>query len=276
MNVIHSKQIIDEVRDQLYSWEALNKLDESYMEPVLKRCLSKLGPEYMEETTKMVNIRAGQAPLPKDFQFLTSAYVCFHHEYTRPDPTHALITQEVYDIPEQNVFDVKIDDCGRPYQIVQKLRVETFEWNTFEVLSTTKTTPCSNYCINRQSTNPKTIDIRNGVIHTNFLEGAIYMTYLRVHEDETGYFIPDYSAIVDWVKAELVYESLRILQLNGTPGIEQAVSTAVITLNDARKEYTNLRKRTSVQGFYDLTNIMVKRFNAMSNGILRDTRYDRR
>lgn len=276
MNVIHTSQIFDEVRDQLYSWDALNRVDDSLFYPIIRRILSKLGPEYMEEHSIMLEISGGRAPLPKDFAYLTAVYMCWHNTLQTTDPRLGLITQEVYDIPEQNTFDVHTDDCGRPYRIVQKLPVTTYEWNTFEVLSVVKTVPCSDYCINRRSTSNKKIEIKNGYIYTNFDEGTVYFNYLRPIEDESGYYLPNHPVIIEWIKAELIYETLKVLGLNNVPDMNGAIQLAMITLREKKAEFDVLRKRSSVQEFYNVGNKLIKRYNAMYNGTLRDTRYDRR
>jgi hypothetical protein len=271
MKYISSTAIIDEVKNELSFWFENHSVDETLLYPCIRFCMSKIKLDHYPEKTGILQVENYKATLPKDFKQLCIALACtsgFERAYT-----HDVEITEERTVCELNVCeticDVCTDSCGSMYKIIQKFPTHWKEWNSFDLLKpTSKSYPyCYKNCFNFRSKSKNEIEINGNVMHTNFEQGLIYIEYIQDLETEDDYQIPDNETVIAWVKAEMIFKIFQTLFYNEVPNIVGQYKAAEKELFVKSENARQLIKRSEFTTYYDLANILLKRYNNYGNAI---------
>lgn len=277
MKFISSDILKEETKNELRSYFDSNLVDESIFWPIFKECLSRFSTKYNPEKKDVIKINNKKGTLPKDFERLCLAMACTAGTITLDDQ-RSISTEEVpvceLDLC-QSSCDVCTDECGNMYRVVQKTNEIELNWTSFDVLSLGTTNPdyCIEGCLNFRSRSVNEIEIRDGVMYTNFDEGYVYLEYLATLEDETEILFPEHELVNKWIKAKLREGIFSYLYFNGIGDnltrYREAQRQAYLTEGKA----IPIIRRSEVKNFYNLANILVRRYNRLARTIWNERSY---
>ncbi len=275
---IESAVIINEVKNLLSSYFDQGTLDESILYPKIKWCLDKMGLKVHPLKSAMVQIVNKQGRLPLDFYKLSYAVGCGSYEQWEDmdgiDQFTPKITEKrIYEIPAcRSSFDYCTNECGETYEIIQSFEQLKYRYWDFFNIRVRNEEVCTNDCINKQySSEYNEIDIRNGIIFTNF-SGSIHLDYIATMENNEGdLLIPDYSQITEWIKLVLIVECFRKLFYNGENTVQQRLQVSMQELTVKQLDALNFWKANEVQDFYDLRRVLKARYSKHKTAIRGDS-----
>lgn len=276
-NFITAEELLVEVRNQLKKFYQQQAIDDSYMYPVIRNSLAKLGAKVYPVGSHVVHVYNKEGKLPTDFHKLILAVGCF--SYT----VEALPNEnpQLYDVSEAQIEDffvsqpstVCVDDCGASINIIQ--RFETFEvsYTDYSMLSVSKNSfpYCVNNCFNKKVLGQSQIEINGNRLLAGFEEGFVYIDYLQKLEknvdDGKDLIIPDFPRITEWIVGACVTEGLKIMYINGTENVQQRLQymeqkTAILETN-AR----SFIKANDFSEFYNVRRVFYGRFDKFNQMI---------
>lgn len=274
---ISSETLAEELKNELRSYFDSNLVDDSIFWPVFKECLSKFSNKYNPEKRDVIKITNKIADLPKNFERLCLAMACTAGTVILDDQ-RSYGTEEV-EVCEldlcQSSCDVCTDECGNMYRVVQKNHKVELNWTSFDVLSLGRTNPdyCIEGCLNFRSVSPNKIEIKNGKIYTSFDKGYIYLEYLATLEEGEEILFPDNETVNKWIKAKLREAVFSYLYFNGIGDnltrYREAQRQAFIQEGKA----IPIIKRSGLSSFYNLANILIRRYNRLARTIWNEEQY---
>jgi len=267
---IPAQELINELKNELYSYFNQGSLDESHLYPRIKWCLGKMGLKIYPSKQDILFVDNYQAKLPRDFYKLQTAIGCFQVTDSNIDILQSKYEEvRIETLPECSCsYDFCQDNCGM-FQIVQKFDTFTSTYNATQRLRVSEDARpyCTNECFVDQPLVGDQITVKNGRIHTSFASGKIYIEYLSNLETEDGdLMIPDSSTIREWIKDELRVICFRILYDNGGDFIQRyqnAKADLTISQMNAKSVYT----RSEFSEWYDLRKVLYSRFHKFNTSV---------
>jgi hypothetical protein len=257
LKYISSEVLVAEVKNILKNYFDSGKIDESYLYPVIKRCLSKLRLNTYPTKFTVLEVEDFKADLPEDFYYMTKALGCTPELVEVCDPTKESIVTMDKEVCELDLCESKCsvchDHCGNMFKMTQVLpRTQMkLQWNQFDILKVGRNSlkSCAAQCFNKMvnTMSKNTIEITNNKIHTTFESGLIYFEYLCSLEDSDSTFqIPENETIIQWIKDEMIYELYKILFYNGEPNIQQRLQLAKSESNVSNIKAMVIYKRSEL------------------------------
>lgn len=274
MNYIPASEIIRETKNDLSSYFERGLLDQSYLYPVIRTCLSKMGLKILPVRAEVIRIENFKGELPCSFYKLVLAVGCGAGIYTsEPDYLNTkLIEHEVCESDLINtcttVCDVCSDSCENLFTIKQYFNTYSVEFKEFYPLciSNDARPYCTNECFQYQRRGNE-ITIKNGHLYTGFESGDVYLEYLTLTEENGELMIPDIQVIKDWIKMEMMFVCFRKLYLNGESDVQQRLGWVTQQLAIHQTNATSLYKSWTVKEFYDLRKTLYSRFHKYNTSV---------
>ena len=262
---IDSSEIITEVKNELSTFFEKGALDESYLYPPLRQCITKMGLKIFPLKKAFLGLDDGRVELPCDFYKVEMAMGCglseeFDIDYLNPK------FREYY-VSGVNVCETDCDycsdNCGNLYSIIQKYDSYSVVHSDLFML---KVSGSDEYCTadyfkkSWDKNNPNEITIRNGYIYANFKQGSIYLEYLSNLITEDAILIPDQETIKHWIKMEMMFACLKKLYLNFEGDVQQRLMWVQSQLAIAQTNASTIYKRWEVKEIYDIRKVLRSRF----------------
>lgn len=288
MQYISSDVIINDVKNRMQTYFASNKVDESILPRVIRKCVGVMGLRVYPEKRAVLEVSNYKALLPESFRYLALAMVCSgRNKYiknsltTRQDqvicPPSSCSTNEIpceftqsREVPAYGKYCAMTDDCGNILRLVETVGFDVFETTDFSMLRATADSKpyCINGCFNLGTRSQYEFEIKNTsqgkVIQTNFCDGRIYIEYLSDLEHEDHFEVPDNETVKDWIFEELRREIYTYLWDNGDDVMQRMQHSErelFIKQERARQVYS----QRGVQERYDTANRLVRRYKAMES-----------
>ena len=270
MNYIDSNTIVDDVKNSLSSYFSSNKVDESILPRVIRRCVGQMGLKIRPVKSTVLELHKFKADLPEDFNKVTMAMLCTGRAKYVRNPLKWEAEQKI--VTELNLCEtacsVCTDDCGRMTKIIQKTEWDLYEYDEFTVLKPSPSSRpyCDNGCFNLRSNSSYGFEVKEQgnkkVLMTTEQDGLLYIEYLSELEGEDGFMVPDNEAVKTWIYNELRKECFKYMWDNGEDVMQRmqhAEREVVIWEERARQVY----QRNEVSDYYNMAQRLLNRYNAM-------------
>lgn len=267
-------ELVREVKNELSTHFERGSLDESFIYPPIKKCLSKMGVRILPTKSDIVNIENYNGDLPCAFYKLVFAVGCHKGEY-KPEPDYLNTKLVEHEVSESDFIntckttcDVCSDSCNNLFEIKQYFNTYSVEFtNLYPLKVTTDARPyCTDECF-KSLRKGNEITIKNGKIYTAFETGKIYLEYLTLLEEDGELLIPDNEIIKDWIKHEIFFVLFRKLYLNGEGDMVQRLQWMQQQLAISQVNAESLYKRFTVKEFYDLRKTLYSRFHKFNTAV---------
>lgn len=271
LQYIEASELIKEVKNELYSYFERGILDESYLYPIIRTCLSQMGLRILPTKSEVLKVEEFKTDLPCDFYKALLLVGCGMCEFNDVDYLNTKLIE--YEVSGVNICESRCDycedSCGNLYGIRQYYN--TFSATYTELYPLTVSTDSKPYCVDScfdYQGRGNEVTIKNGKIYTNFREGHIFLEYLTNLEADSGdLLIPDNAIIKDWIKIEMMFVSFRKLYLNGEADVQQRLNWIQNQLGIYQVNARGLYKAWTVKDFYDLRKTLYSRFHKYNTGI---------
>jgi hypothetical protein len=283
VNYISSDEIVNDVKNRMQTYFASNRVDESILPRVLRKCVGQMGLKIYPPKRAVLDVCNYKADLPEGFKFMTLAMMCSGRSVYVKNPFKVRQGQVVCEtaceytcatnINAYNKFCAMTDECGNILRLVETTEFDRFETNEFSVLKASAGCKpyCTNGCLNFHTKCSYEFDIKESsqsksgkILQTNFCDGRVYIEYLSDLEYEDYFDIPDNETVKDWIFEECRREIYTYLWDNGEEVMQRMQHSErelFIKQERARQVYS----RRSVQEHYDTTNRLVRRFKSMES-----------
>lgn len=283
MKYVKSTELIQEVKNMLDSYFNANKLDESILYRRIRYCLSKIKFEHHPYKDTVLVIEDYKTELPEDLVNLNVALLCYKQEAQHPLARYEKVVvtedvQEYFDWGELSVNEV-FERIHSDNNIIEKVIERSQErdpviYNTFAPLMLSRqSTQCTDAFKRNQCSTHSQANLRNGILHTTVESGRVYIEYFAELEDDGIYMIPDKPRITEWIIADMMYQCLKYLYINGTPDILQRMQFLKQDANLKFLDAMSLVKSNELKDFYGLANALTARYAKSANNIWNEENY---
>lgn len=270
LQYIEASEIIREVKNELFTYFDRGILDESFLYPIIRTCLSQMGLRILPTKSEVVKVEDFKADLPCDFYKAIMMVGCGLEEIRDVDYTNAKF--EEYEVTDLNICEQRCDycedECGNLYGIKQYYNTFSATYTELYPLSIKDSKPyCLDSCFQYVGRGNE-VTIKNGKIYSNFREGHIFIEYLTNLESDSGdLLIPDNQVIKDWIKMEMMFVCFRKLYLNNEADVQQRLNWIQNQLSIYQVNARALYKNWTVRDFYDLRKTLYSRFHKYNTGV---------
>jgi hypothetical protein len=273
LQYIPADDVLNEVKNSLNTYFNQGVLDESTLYGKLRWCLSKMGLKIYPTHTAVVHLDGNCAKLPEDFHRLVYALGCGTFSTTWTDTNPHYVEQEVvtFSSPCHTQLDYCTDDQGNMYKILEQYDRYTVHYsNLFDLRIAQDASPyCTAECFEFSNyRSPHEITIKNCMIYTNFTQGSVYLEYLSKLETPDGdLLIPDYPAIIEWIKDVLVVECFQYLYDNQIGDVIQRLQKREARLHISQENAKAVYRQFEVQDLFDLVKLNKARNKKYSTAV---------
>jgi len=271
LKYIESQELIRELKNDLSTYFEKGMLDESYLYPVIRTCLSKMGLKILPTKHDVLQVESFKTDLPCDFYKAVLLVGCGMGEWADVDYLNTKLIE--YEVSGLNVCEQRCDycedECGNLYGIKQYFNTYTVTYSELYPLTVSNDSRpyCNDSCFEYQGRGNE-VTIKNGKIYTNFETGHIYLEYLTNLEADSGdLMIPDNQVIKDWIKQEMVFVCFRKLARLKEGDFAQQLRWEQEQLAIHQTNATSLYKSWTVKEFYDLRKTLYSRFHKYNTGV---------
>ena len=271
LKYIESQEIINEVKNEISTYFEKGMLDTSYLYPVIRTCLSKMGLKILPTKHDVLKVESYKTDLPCDFYKAVLLVGCGMEEWADIDYLNTKLIE--YEVSGTNVCEQRCDycedDCGNLYGIRQYFNTYSVTYSELYPLTVSEDSRpyCNDSCFEYRGRGNE-VTIKNGKIYTNFETGHIYLEYLTNLEADSGdLMIPDVQVIKDWIKMEMMFVCFRKLYLNGEADVQQRLGWVTQQLAIHQTNATSLYKSWTVKEFYDLRKTLYSRFHKYNTSV---------
>ncbi len=277
LNYIPAQELIREVKNELSTYFEKGALDNSYLYPTIRTCLSKMGLKILPVKKTFLKLDEGRVELPCDFYKVELAIGCGLCESTDVDYLNPQLRE--YYVSGVNVCETDCDycsdSCGNLFSIIQTYNTFSATYsNLFPLRIAGCNEYCSNDCLNHNQRywnhweQANEITIRNGYIYANFKVGHIYLEYMtNLESDDGDLLIPDQQTIKDWIKHEMMFVCFRKLYLNQEGDFVQRLNWIQQQLAIYQTNAQSIYKRWEVKEIYDLRKVLRSRFKKFNTAV---------
>lgn len=271
---IKGSEIIDNVKERLYSYSDSDMVDESLLFKTLGRLLSGFRFNVYPICETVLVVKDCKADLPEDFFQACYMSACFEYtcdSHNRFNETYSIEEEEVCSLNVcETVCDVCSDSCGNLLRIVQKFnRFPTRVYKDFHDVRLTKGSLkwCASDTPIRKSRGSNVVDIQNGSVMTEFEEGLIYMVYVQDLDTGDDYMIPYHPKVEDWLETALMADVLSVLYYNGEDNVYQRYQNMRAELGIKEENARAILKRPEYDEMYRVVNHLVGRYNRVRRNV---------
>ena len=266
-------ELFREVKNELSTYFEKGSLDDSYMYPPVKKCLSKMGVRILPLRTDVLQVENYKVELPCDFYKLVFAVACGAEEFVEIDYLNTKLEEYTVDSPTaidvcSTRCDYCEDACGNLYGIRQYFNTYAVEFKALYPLkiSSDARPYCTEECFKYQQKGNE-ITVKNNHIYTGFEKGTIYLEYLTLLDEDNELLIPDNEIIKDWIKHEIMFVLFRKLYLSQEGDMVQRLEWIKSQLAIAQVNAETLYKRFTTKEFYDLRKTLYSRFHKFNTAV---------
>lgn len=211
------KEIIDQVADDLGSYDDQGLIDYSRLYKILRRCNATLGEKLNPDRQAVIHVKNYRAYLPEDFVSLNYAFVCTKREVNVTPPKGFQIEYKTLCTKAKNC-DPCITECDNDYAIFQLLDDEWTQYKSLETVSVNSKSfnKCNSECPNTRVNSHRTIEIGDdGTVTTTFTNGDLYLNYVGSMENEDGeLLVLDHPLVEPYYEAEVTRQILKSIVYN--------------------------------------------------------------
>jgi hypothetical protein len=286
MRYIDSNVIINDVKNRMSKYFSSQKVDESILPRVIRKCVGKMGLKVYPEKRAVLEVCDYKAILPDGFRYLALAMLCSgkvkyvkNQLKTRQDqlicenPCSTVCVSTEVNAGGQSYgsHSVMTDSCGNILKIIETTELDRFESQELYVLRASPSSKpwCSSGCPNLRTKNPYEFEIkdtsRGKIIQTNVCDGKLYIEYLTDIEHEDSFDIPDNETVKDWIFEELRKEIYTHLWDNGDAEVQGRMQHSEREVQVKHAMARQVYSQKGIQERYDTANRLINRFKAMEN-----------
>lgn len=228
-----SKPLFDRIKKRLSSFDAMGLIDDGDFHKHVKYVLGQLGLAVYKECEAILYVKDKKVKLPNNFDTYHAAFKCNHNfsdtkSINEQKPliyyTDTEVTQEC---PNNCCIECVGETLGKTKIVIRTFvngdeTVGTFSNPVLLSLSPNVKVRCSDDCLNLFSTKRDEITIDDdGIIHTRFDEGHIYLQYYGLPFDENELpMIPDQEDIEKAIEYYIYSQLFEEFYWNSTvPGV---------------------------------------------------------
>lgn len=273
LKYIPSQEIINELKNELSTYFEKGMLDESFLYPVIRTCLSKMSLKILPVKRDVIKLEEGKAELPCDFYKMDFAVGCGFCDQVDVDYLTPQFTEyEVSAIPVcKTECDYCSDECGNLFQIVQHYNTFSATYsNLFPLTIKASDNYCTKGCSDKFGSykHKDEITIREGYVYANFKNGWIYIEYMtNLESDDGDLLIPDQQTIKDWIKHEMMFVCFKKLYLNQEGDFIQRLEWVKSQLSILQVNAQSIYKRWEVREIYDLRKVLRSRYHKYNTAV---------
>lgn len=232
-----AKEIIDQVADDLNSYDAQGLIDPSHLYKILRRCNESLGHKINPSKQTVVHVKNYRSVLPDDFVELNLAFMCTKQTVNVTPPKGFQIEYRTTCLGQKSCNPC-LTECNNEFVIYQLLDEN---WTQFVNLSTVainqrSVSKCNSQCPNMWVNSDKMIDIaEDGTITTTFQNGELYLNYVGSMEDaDEDLLVIDDALIEPYYEHELTKYILKWALYNKTADVAELYRDAKIEASRAK------------------------------------------
>lgn len=235
-----AREIIDQVAEDLGSYDDQGLIDYSKLYKVIRKCNAVLGEKINPEKTEMVTISNYRGRLPEDFSNLNYALLCKTKKFNVTAPSGFQVEYKTLCEKKNGKCNPCLKECDNEHVIIQKCKEDWLEFSDLiSVRVTTKSFKhCHASCPNLFVTHGTYIDIGDdGVITANFKEGDLFISYVGSMEDEDeDLLVIDHPLIEPYYEASLINQVLKLLLYNKEADVAQIYQDSLRDMGRARTQ----------------------------------------
>lgn len=266
MNYIPSENIVNEVKNRMASYFAANKVDESILPRVIRKCVGQMGLRILPAKRTVVVLSNYKAELPKDLNKITLALLCDNRTTYVKDELRS--GPKVTTVKADQCCNICTDECGNVIKIVHEDVFEKTQYDNFLLLKASKLSfeHCAKSCMNLKSRCKNEFEVKTikggKVLQTTIAEGLLYIEYLSELEDEEGFMVPDNETIKDWLFEEMRREIYTYMWDNGED-VMQRMQHSERELMVKQERARQIYSRREVSEYYNTANLLAQRYGQM-------------
>lgn len=238
MNYRKGRELIDQVAEDLSSYDDQGLIDYSKLYKILRRCNATLGLRINPEKTEMIQIKEYKGYVPEDFKVLNHAFLCKEKVYDVCAPKKVYVEYQTLCTGDKKTCSPCLtEDCG-DYAIYQLLDDNWTQFKQLEVCrATTKSfNKCTTSCPNLFSKSGNEFEIQDdGTVVTNFQNGHLYINYMGTLEDsDEDLLVLDDPLVEPYYEAELTRQILKFIAYNKDGDVANIYGDAKIEASRAK------------------------------------------
>lgn len=236
INYKKGKIILDQVAEDLHTYDDQGLIDYSKLYKVLRTCNSTLGLKLNPEKTEMLTVSNFKTRLPDDFVSLNFSYLCttktinvtppsgFHVEYKNMYEWKRKTTC----LWEKECKQVIYQKCDEQWQEFSNLHLVRLTEKSFK--------RCWGSCPNFHSRSGMSIDIGDdNIITCSFECGELYLNYVGSMEDENeDLLVLDHPLAEPYYEAAVTHHILKSVFRNKLDDVQGIYNDAIRDLARAR------------------------------------------
>lgn len=258
------RELLDQVSEDLISYDEGGMIDYSTLYKVLRRCNSTLGEKINPDREDVLSVENYKARIPEDFLNLNYALVCTTKKVNVTPPSGFLIEyEETCNLPYKFCSPCYSKNESN-YTICQKINEQYFEFDDIKLVqvNTKSFKHCSERCPNLTVRSSYHIEIGdNGWITTNFESGNLYINYVGEMQDEDGdLLILDHPLVEQFYESAVTAHILKSAHYNKEGDYEGLYRDSLRTLSNHRSGAISFVSLSGYDEFRGLMQSQRKRF----------------
>lgn len=250
-----AKEIIDQVADDLSSYDDQGLIDYGHLYRILRRCNETLGHKLNPSKEEIVHIKNHRGSLPNDFLSLNFSFVCTTKQVNVTPPKGFQIEYKTL-CTRSGKCNPCLTECDNDYAIFQLLDDNWTQYKNLEVVGvSSKSSPrCAADCLNFGARSEKMIDIgEDGLVTTTFPAGELYLNYVgSMENDDEDLLVIDDALVEPYYEAELTKYILKSILYNKDGDVADLYKDAKI---DAARAKIDALRYVATPGYTEIVNL---------------------
>lgn len=250
-----AREIIDQVAEDLSSYDDEGLIDYSKLYKIIRRCNSTLGFRINPELQEIVHIKSYKGYLPEDFITLNYAFLCKSKQVNVSVSQGFQVEYKTLCQNKKNKCSPCVSDHCGDYAIYQLLDDNWTQYTQMEVIRINPKSfnKCATQCPNMFSRTANEFQIEDdGSITTTFENGHLYLNYMGDMEDEEGdLLVLDDPNVEPYYESELIRQILKTVTYNKDGDVAQLYGDAKI---EAARAKFNAINYVNTWGYDEIRN----------------------
>lgn len=226
------------VREELSSYFYSGALDDTLFSLWTSKVLKKLTKGVLPIRTAFVLIEDGKAYLPEDYKYPREVWALENYSKTLPQSgiTYAQVTALRIDTPDFKCNPCDTCENREVVQAIYKLTSQvTKEFTKTHMLRPGKVIEAPGFPCHYMDSSTDVYEIEDGIIHTNFQSGTLYLVYYAEEYDEYGFqLVPDDVYILEAVE---YFIKFKLMEMLFNMASDETFNQSYRKKEDAKQEY---------------------------------------
>jgi len=250
-----AREIIDQVADDLSSYDDQGLIDYSRLFKVLRKCNEFLGHRINPEKQEVIRIQNFKGILPEDFSSLNFAFVCTEKLVNVTPPKGFQVEYKTVCKGKKSCSPC-LTDCDNDFVIYQYLDDDWIQFKSLEPLqiSSKSFNKCTTDCPNVFVTCDKVIEVNpDNTVTATFEKGYVYLNYVGTMEDEDeDLLIIDHPLVEPYYEGELTRTILKSIVYNKDGAVAELYQDAKI---EAARAKIDAMHFTAMPGYDEIRDL---------------------